>query len=169
MSPDSTGMLALGLQRGHQAVWGREGDQLCRQRWLRGSPLLPTPAAASPQLPALGSPGFRAARASQIPKNLRYAATLPHAKGCSFPQRLRAAPARLGGLCPMGGTPQPQPPAAWGRCSWISAPKLLGAVGSRNHHRSPRPPNSPCPTAPPDRPAVAPVVLRASVAQPAPL
>lgn len=130
VSPGSTGVLALGLQGGHQAV---RGDRLCRQRWLCG-PLLPDPTAASPQLPAPGSLGCRAARASPVPKNLLYPVTLPNAKGCSFPQRLRAAPARLGGLCPTGGTPQPQPP----HCPGLLQPdQPHQTAGSRGERESP--------------------------------
>lgn len=63
-----------------------------------------------------------------------------------------------GAVSNVGGPRSHSPPAAWVHCSRISPPKLLGAMGSRSHRRSPRRPNSPCPTVSPDQPAVTPVV-----------
>lgn len=118
------GFLALGLQRGQQGV--SEGTPLSRQRWLRHSFPLPSPAAASPQRPP---PGHRASRALLVPKKPPYPAAPRNAKGCSFPQRLRAAAARLGGGCARWGrSPLPRAAAAG------SVPhKLRGAVGSGRH------------------------------------
>lgn len=133
--------MALGWQRGHRGV--SEETPLSGQRWLQHGFSLPTPAAASPQHPP---PGRRAARAPLIPKNPPNPAAPRHAKGCSFPQRLRAAAARPGGAVPDGGDPlclgllQPgQPPTNCGGFGGAG-----GTAGiTQNPHRSQCPARSP--------------------------
>lgn len=86
-------------------------------------------------------------------------------KGLQLPPVAAGCSSTAWGAVAHGGTLQPQPPTAWGCCSWISpAPDwelwVAGVTAAR--------PNSPCPALP-DRPVVILVVLGAAVAQLAPL